>query len=160
MTNNPNYKFRTPHSEFHIYKYSRGSVITPRRADAATVKGDARYTWDCLDPIRPGKFLFVVDRQTSFPSVLPKVSGGPPRQAAHDGPPAIFAPAFSSMEYMLSPSINSSFSRFSTSVVAGTTNVSTFTLCPRRIFAAALKSSTLPPVHEPMYHLSILVPFT
>src|SRR3990170_389344 len=117
----------TSYKIFHA-KNSLGSVMTPRNADAATVKGDARYTCDCLDPMRPGKFLLVVEMHTSFPSVLPKVSGGPPRHAAQDGPPAIFAPAFSSIEYMLSPSIISTFIRFSTSVVAGTTNVSTLTL--------------------------------
>src|SRR4030065_1783322 len=102
--------------------------MTPRNAEAATVNGDARYTCACFDPIRPGKFLLVVEIHTSLTLVLPKVSDGPPRHAAQDGPPAIFAPAFSSIEYMLSPSIISILRRFSTSVVAGTTNGSTLTL--------------------------------
>src|SRR5256884_7894792 len=32
----------------------RGSVISPWIADAVTVQGEARYTWACGDPIRPG----------------------------------------------------------------------------------------------------------
>jgi hypothetical protein len=77
---------------------SLGSVITPRTADAATVRGEAKYTCDCFDPIRPGKFLFVVEIQTSLPPRRPNVSGGPPRHAAQDAPPDIFAPALSNIE--------------------------------------------------------------
>ena len=40
---------------------SRGSVIRPVSALAATVYGLARKTWDSLFPILPGKLRFVAE---------------------------------------------------------------------------------------------------
>src|SRR5262249_24321442 len=73
-------------------RYSRGSVISPRTALAATVSGLARYTRASLWPMRPGKLRLVVLMQLSGWLSRPKVSLGPPRQAAHDGGPSL-APA-------------------------------------------------------------------
>ena len=73
-------------------KQSRGSVIVPVMALAATVFGLARNTCACLCPIRPGKLRLVVLMHESGALSRPNVSDGPPRQAAHDGCP-IFAPA-------------------------------------------------------------------
>jgi hypothetical protein len=43
----------------------RGSIIFPSIADAATVAGDARYTFDESAPILPTKFLEEEDKQIS-----------------------------------------------------------------------------------------------
>jgi hypothetical protein len=43
----------------NINRYSRGSVMWPVRALAATVAGEARKTCDSLWPMRPGKFRLV-----------------------------------------------------------------------------------------------------
>ncbi|GJD06159.1 hypothetical protein Gasu2_05890 [Galdieria sulphuraria] len=48
----------------HFYAESTRSVTYPVNAVAAAVYGEARYTWPSLDPIRPGKFLLVVDTHT------------------------------------------------------------------------------------------------
>src|ERR1700743_237854 len=60
---------------------SRGSVTCPVNALAATVNGEAKYTADLVEPIRPGKLRLVVLMQTSFFINRPNVSGGPPRHA-------------------------------------------------------------------------------
>src|ERR1051325_1754882 len=75
-----------------IYMQSRGSVIVPDSALAATVNGLARKTFASLCPMRPGKLRFVVLMQESGVLSRPNVSLGPPRHAAHDGSP-ILAPA-------------------------------------------------------------------
>src|SRR5205814_742403 len=61
--------------------YSRGSVILPVSALAATVSGEARYTAAFLLPIRSGKLRLVVLMQVSVLWRRPNVSAGPPRQA-------------------------------------------------------------------------------
>src|SRR5436853_2756659 len=73
-------------------KQSRGSVMVPVRALAATVSGLARYTLASLWPIRPGKLRLVVLMHDKGAFSRPNVSDGPPRQAAHDASPS-FAPA-------------------------------------------------------------------
>src|SRR5690349_211918 len=60
---------------------SRGSVILPVSALAATVSGLARYTALFVLPMRPGKLRLVVLMQISVLCSRPKVSTGPPRQA-------------------------------------------------------------------------------
>lgn len=60
---------RSSHSELirprkSYCRNSRGSVTKPVSADAAAVYGEARYICPSLWPMRPGKFLFVVDTQT------------------------------------------------------------------------------------------------
>src|SRR5882672_4187550 len=62
-------------------RYSRGSVIRPARALAATVAGEARKTWLSLWPMRPGKLRFVALMHFMGEFIRPKVSTGPPRQA-------------------------------------------------------------------------------
>ena len=127
--------------------------MCPVTADAAAVYGDARYTCESIEPILPGKFLFVVEITTSSACVLPNVSTGPPRQAAHEGGP-ILHPAFWNISRQVSPSIfifsNASF----TFTVEGTINVSIATFLPYKILAAATKSVVFPPVHDPIYALS------
>src|SRR4051794_23675558 len=135
---------------------SRGSVICPVRALAATVSGLARYTALLVLPIRPGKLRLVVLTHVSDPFSRPNVSAGPPRQALHPLGPTRH-PASSSTSSMLfsfaSFSTPRRFSRFMsawTSVLPGTTNVFTLTVFPLRMLAAKIMSVILPPVHEPM----------
>ena len=64
-----------------VVMYSRGSVMWPVRAEAATVRGLARKTLLDMEPMRPGKLRLVVEMQTSELLRRPKVSEGPPRQA-------------------------------------------------------------------------------
>src|SRR5262249_17780565 len=129
--------------------HSRGSAIVPLIALAATVNGLARYTRASLCPMRPGKLRFVVLIQLSGAFSRPNVSLGPPRHAAHDGWP-VLAAAARKMSSRLWPFSFSDLRPAAISLVAGTTNVSMRTLWPLRIFAAARKSVSLPPVHEPM----------
>src|SRR5262245_61666384 len=107
--------------------------------------------------MRPGKLRLVVLIQLSGVFSRPKVSLGPPRQAAQDGSP-IFAPADRNTSSKLCPLRFSVLSPARISLVAGTTNVSICTRLPLRIWAAARKSVILPPVHEPIYARSSLVP--
>ncbi len=65
--------------------------MTPVTALAATVSGLARNTRASLCPMRPGKLRLVVLMQLSGVFSRPKVSLGPPRQAAHDGSPDLGA---------------------------------------------------------------------
>ncbi len=51
--------------------YFRGSVIFPLRMLAATVAGEARYMDASVEPILPGKFLFVELMQTSPSLIIP-----------------------------------------------------------------------------------------
>src|SRR5207253_9725760 len=82
-------------STVHLaHKNSRGSVISPVTADAATVYGEARYTCAVFDPILPGKLRLVVEMHTSLLFRRPKVSDGPPKHAAQDAPCESFVPAF------------------------------------------------------------------
>src|SRR5439155_27273824 len=74
-------------------KYSRGSVIFPVNALAATVAGEARKTWDSLWPMRPGKFRFVALMHFMGEFIRPNVSTGPPRQAAQPAFSVICTPA-------------------------------------------------------------------
>src|ERR1700733_12775058 len=75
-------KIRTSHSALNQLQYSRGSVILPVIALAATVAGDARNTCDSLCPMRPGKFRFVALMHFIGEFIRPNVSTGPPKQAA------------------------------------------------------------------------------
>src|SRR5258708_31338069 len=99
--------------------------------------------------MRPGKFRFVAEMQFIGLFMRPKVSTGPPRQAAHEAFSVICTPADSRMLHtVLSPHLvvcNSC----TTSGVAGTPKVSIFTVRPLRISAKARKSEVLPPVHDP-----------
>src|SRR5579875_904376 len=99
--------------------------------------------------MRPGKLRLVVLMQLKGSLSRPKVSLGPPRQAAQDGGPTL-APADRNTSSRVFPSIFSVFRPAATSLVAGTTNVSILTLLFLRICAAARKSVSLPPVQEPM----------
>ena len=128
-------------------------MIFPVTALAAAVKGDAKYTCDFFEPILPGKLRLVVEMQTSAPFSLPNVSSGPPRHAPQLAFP-IRQPASSKIDLSALPFHFVSFSPRAMSVVAGTMKVSTAVFFPYRIFAAARKSVSLPPVHEPMYTLS------
>src|SRR5947208_2201472 len=74
-------------------KNSRGSVILPVRALAATVIGEARKTCDSLWPMRPGKFRLVALMHFIGEFIRPKVSVGPPRHAAQLAFSVIFTPA-------------------------------------------------------------------
>src|ERR1700722_2114410 len=99
--------------------------MVPARALAATVRGLARNTLASLWPILPGKFRFVVLMQLNGVFSRPKVSLGPPRQAAQLASP-IFAPADRKMSRSDLPPIFSVSSPRATSVVAGGTNVAVF----------------------------------
>src|SRR5437764_13770199 len=77
--------FGLRHSDFgfcEVFKNSRGSVILPVNALAATVIGEARKTCDSLCPMRPGKFRLVALMHFIGEFMRPNVSTGPPRQAA------------------------------------------------------------------------------
>src|SRR5438874_1727482 len=99
--------------------------------------------------MRPGKLRLVVLMQLIAGLSRPKVSLGPPRQAAHDGSP-ILAPADRNTSSSVWPLRLSDFRALAISLVAGTTKVSILTVCPLRIFAAARKSVSLPPVQDPI----------
>src|SRR5688500_2788439 len=129
---------------------SRGSVMCPVSALAATVYGLARNTSDSLFPIRPGKFRFVAEIHFIGVFKRPKVSTGPPRHAAHDAFSVMRTPADSRIDQTLIPFQSVSFSSCTTLVVAGTPKVSIFTDLPFTTFANARKSLVFPPVHEPM----------
>src|SRR5580700_5173304 len=83
--------YSTPASPVSIgwLMYSRGSVIWPVRALAATVRGLARKTLLLIEPMRPGKLRLVVLTQTSEWLRRPKVSAGPPRQAEQPEAPIL-----------------------------------------------------------------------
>src|SRR5260370_42009722 len=107
-------------------KQSRGSLIVPLKALAATVSGLARKTFASLWPMRPGKLRLVVLMQLIGVLSRPKVSLGPPRQAAHEGGP-ILAPAerkTSSSDWPLSCS---DFNPAAISLVAGAMKGSSLT---------------------------------
>ena len=97
---------------------------------AATVAGDARKTCDSLLPMRPGKFRLVALMHFIGVFSRPKVSTGPPRQAAHEEFSVIRTPALSRMLQTLDPSMMVLFSSCRTFVVAGTHNVEIFTVLP------------------------------
>src|SRR5579871_1172388 len=99
--------------------------------------------------MRPGKLRLVVLMQLIGWLSRPKVSLGPPRQAAHEGGPTL-APADRNTSSSVLPPTFSDFRPAATSLVAGTTKVSILTLLSLRIRAAARKSVSLPPVQEPM----------
>ena len=123
---------------------------TPVSALAATVSGLARKTFASLWPMRPGKLRLVVLMQLIGVFSRPKVSLGPPRQAAHDGSP-IFAPArrkISSQRLavdLLGLQAGGDLARR-----RHHEGVDLARVLPLRIRAAARKSVILPPVHEPM----------
>src|SRR5947208_13841173 len=77
-------------------KYSRGSVILPVSALAATVAGEARKTCDSLCPIRPGKLRLVALMHFIGEFIRPKVSTGPPKHAAQPAFSVIWTPASTS----------------------------------------------------------------
>src|SRR5439155_11993103 len=79
----------------HQPRYSRGSVMWPVRALAATVYGDARKTCDSRWPMRPGKLRLVALMHFIGLFMRPNVSAGPPRQAAQPGFSVICTPASS-----------------------------------------------------------------
>src|SRR5260221_7245584 len=100
--------------------------------------------------MRPGKLRFVALMHFIGVFMRPKVSTGPPRQAAHEAFSVICTPADSRrLHTEVSPHFVVCNSK-TTSGVAGTPNVSIFTLRPLRISANARKSEVFPPVHEPM----------
>src|SRR5277367_3677904 len=99
--------------------------------------------------MRPGKFRFVAEMQFIGLFIRPKVSTGPPRQAAHEAFSVICTPADSRTFQTVESPIFKVWSSKTTSGVAGTPKVSTFTVRPFRISAKARKSDVLPPVHEP-----------
>ena len=116
----------------------RGSVILPFRADAATVSGLAKNMPACLLPILPGKLRLVVLIQTAGSFTRPKVSAGPPRQAAHDGGPILQPASVRILRSDLLPIFIWSIER-STLSVAGTTKVSTATELSFKIFSALVR---------------------
>ena len=75
---------------FKNYKYSRGSVITPFIAEAATVAGEDKNIFAFVLPILPGKFLLEVDMQASPEDRTPSCA---PRQGPQEGVTKA-APAF------------------------------------------------------------------
>src|SRR4030095_8813634 len=103
---------------------SLGSVILPLIAEAATTRGDARYVFDSISPILPGKFLLVVLIQTSSFAKTPMWA---PQQAPHVGGPTT-APA------SIKISIKPSFTAFIyIDCASGKTSVLTFTFFPFKI---------------------------
>src|SRR5579872_5699120 len=124
---------------------SLGSVIFPVIADAAATSGDARYVFDSKCPILPGKLRFVVLIQISSFANTPMCA---PQHAPQVGGPTT-TPA--SIKILSSPS---SIAFLKIEIAAGNISVLIFTCLPLRIFATALKSSSLAPVQEPMYALS------
>ena len=112
---------------------SRGSAITPVRALAATVSGLARNTCASLWPMRPGKLRFVVLMHVIGVFSRPNVSDGPPRHAAHDWRRRSSPRRSGRSPAATAPPIVSVSSPRATSVVAGTTNVSIFTVLPLRM---------------------------
>ena len=84
-----------------VYKYSRGSVIRPVNALAATVYGLARYTFDSLWPMRPGKLRLVALMHVIGLFMRPKVSTGPPRHAAQLAFSVRITPASSRIDHTL-----------------------------------------------------------
>src|SRR6266571_5193612 len=74
-------------------KNARGSVILPVIALAATVMGEAKNTCDSLCPMRPGKLRLVALMHFIGVFMRPKVSVGPPRQAAQLAFSVICTPA-------------------------------------------------------------------
>src|SRR5277367_1809129 len=136
---------------FTQLQYSRGSVIFPVMALAATVAGDARNTCDSLWPIRPGKFRLVALMHFIGEFIRPNVSTGPPRQAAQPAFSVICTPESTRIcQTVFSPHFAVCRS-LTISGVAGTPKVSIFTRLPFRTRANSRKSLVLPPVHEPMY---------
>src|SRR5882762_11491076 len=79
--------------KFNQLQYSRGSVILPVNALAATVAGEARNTCDSLCPMRPGKLRLVALMHFIGVFMRPKVSTGPPRHAAQPAFSVIWTPA-------------------------------------------------------------------
>src|SRR5690349_13792180 len=124
---------------------SLGSVIFPVTADAAATSGEARYVFDSRCPILPGKLRFVVLTQISSFANTPICA---PQHAPHVGGPTT-TPA--SIKIFSRPS---SIAFLKIEIAAGKISVLIFTCLPLRIFATALKSSSLAPVQEPMYALS------
>src|SRR5947207_4207372 len=88
----PNSGYSTGHGPLQL-KNSRGSVILPVIALAATVIGEARKTCDSLWPIRPGKLRLVALMHFNGVFMRPKVSVGPPRHAAQLAFYVIWTPA-------------------------------------------------------------------
>src|SRR5437588_10596515 len=87
--------FGLRHSDFgfcEVFKNSRGSVILPVNALAATVRGEARKTCDSLCPMRPGKFRLVALMHFIGEFMRPNVSTGPPKQAAQPALSVICTP--------------------------------------------------------------------
>src|SRR5215207_9908945 len=100
--------------------------------------------------MRPGKLRFVALMHFIGVFIRPNVSTGPPRHAAHDAFSVMRTPALSRIDHTLMPPQSVSFNSCTTFVVAGTPNVSIFTLLPLTTCAKARKSLVLPPVQEPM----------
>lgn len=96
------------------------------------------------------KLRLVVLMHTSAWLQRPKVSTGPPRQAAQLGGAGGRQPAALKMALSVRPLTMTRSKPCSTSVVAGTRKVGTATWRPSSSWAAATKSSVLPPVQEPM----------
>src|SRR5918911_4882484 len=106
---------------------SLGSVIFPVTADAATTIGDARYVFDSMFPILPGKFLLVV---LTHISSLPRTPICAPQHAPQVGGPTT-APASRNM--LIRPSL---MACMYIDWAAGKTSVLVFTFLPFNNLAA------------------------
>src|SRR6185369_5923176 len=126
-------------------RYSRGSVILPARALAATVLGEARKTCDSLWPMRPGKFRFVALMHLRGVFMRPKVSTGPPKQAAQPAFSVICTPASSRICQIVFSPQRADCRSWTISGVAGTPKVSITTWRPLSTRANSRKSLVLPP---------------
>src|SRR5439155_24654962 len=111
-------------------RYSRGSVIFPVSALAATVAGEARNTCDSLWPMRPGKLRFVALMHFIGEFIRPNVSTGPPRQAAQPAFSVICTPAATRISQTVCSPHRDVCNSCTISGVAGTPKVSMATRLP------------------------------
>lgn len=120
-----------------------GSVITPFRALAATVAGDARYIRESWCPIRPLKLRLVLDMQTS---PAPSTPRWPPTHAPQVELVTIPPDSISILIIPLSKA--SMYVARLAGVMIRRTPLCIF--LPLSISAAIIKSPILPFVQEPM----------
>src|SRR5437763_15540045 len=112
--------------------YSRGSLIFPVNALAATVAGEARKTCDSLCPMRPGKLRLVALIHLRGEFMRPKVSTGPPKQAAQPAFSVIFTPAEMRISHTVDSPQRALCKSCTIAGVAGTPDVAIDTRSPRR----------------------------
>src|SRR5258708_4083239 len=67
----PARSYRLAHAAALSFSRSRGSVMWPVTADAATVYAEPRYTSELMAPMRPLKLRAVEARHTSFSASTP-----------------------------------------------------------------------------------------